>query len=410
LYAAITGVPPYLGGARNDILARITRGKPMPLSDLGVDEPALQRLLDAGLDPDRRTRVSDLGDLKKALDCFDRGVPLPERYVAPAVPRLRMESRPGTETVPELDDGIVFDEASLPADPSAAEADPEPIEPAAPTPDPRPPIASPVVPQAPRAVAPVIQVARPVPPPKSRPPIVAIAAGVLGVAVLAGGFVWWRTTSAPGATPAAVVPTTSSTEPVAAESAAPVRARPRDDRDACIASYFADNTFDENTKFAFVCASDALADVSRELYALLRAHDPLADETKDAGARNGALVIRGEREAKNPDLGWYELAATAIIRQGCCKGASPPTLPKTEGWCPQLDDRVRVLAEQSTTPADLAPFAKKFDEAASCLFATHTKHTYAWTAPPSDADRTSFQLFLSHAAITDAKRSSLMRP
>lgn len=411
LYAAITGVPPYLSGRREDILARIGRGKPMPLNELGVEEPELMRLLEAGLDPDRRTRVSELEELKKALDCFDRGAPLPERYRMPAVPRVKMDSRAGDGALPPVDDdGVVFDESTLPADPAATELDgTEPdgdaarLEPPPAPAAPGPPLAPPPAPAAPIPV----RAARP-PAPATSSNRTLIAGGAALAVVAAGGAVWWFSGTAPEHGLDAEHPSSASAAAPAARSSAPARSGPDDDRNACVASYFSDGTFDENTQFAFVCESDAIFDVSRRLYTLLRSHDPLVDGgAKDPG--NGALVIRGEREAKNSPLGWYELAATAIIRQGCCKGATPPTLPKTEGWCPQLDDRVRILAEQSTTPADLSPFAKKFDDAVACLFATHTKHPYPWTAPPSDGDRSGFQQFLTHVAITDAKRSSLKR-
>jgi hypothetical protein len=109
------------------------------------------------------------------------------------------------------------------------------------------------------------------------------------------------------------------------------------------------------------------------------------------------------------DLGWYELAAAAILRTGCCRTPAPVNLPHIEGWCPKLEDVARQLADDSARAMDLAPSVRRFEEAVACLFATKAERPYPYAEPPTPAQRASFERFLQRAAESDAKRSSLLR-
>jgi hypothetical protein len=109
-------------------------------------------------------------------------------------------------------------------------------------------------------------------------------------------------------------------------------------------------------------------------------------------------------------LGWYEILATAVIRKGCCPSAAPVTLPATTGWCEQLQDVVRDLAEDSARSGDLAPRLKRFDKAVECLFANKVQRPYPYKKTPVvDQNKKALQSFLSRAAMSDAKRRSLGR-
>jgi hypothetical protein len=79
-------------------------------------------------------------------------------------------------------------------------------------------------------------------------------------------------------------------------------------------------------------------------------------------------------------------------------------LPETSGWCEQLQTVVRRIADDSGKAGDLAPDARSFDKAVSCLFANKVARVYGYEKAPSDANRQAFQQFLSRAAISEARR------
>ena len=114
----------------------------------------------------------------------------------------------------------------------------------------------------------------------------------------------------------------------------------------------------------------------------------------DAGA--GGAHVSG--------LDWYELPAAAIIRRSCCPNAAPVALPETPGWCEQLQAVVRRIADDSAKSGDLAPDARSFDKAVTCLFANKVARSYAYEKAPTEANRAAFQQFLSRAAISEARR------
>jgi hypothetical protein len=65
---------------------------------------------------------------------------------------------------------------------------------------------------------------------------------------------------------------------------------------------------------------------------------------------------------------------------------------------------VRRIADDSGKAGDLAPDARSFEKAVSCLFANRVLHIYPYEKPPSEANRQAFQQFLSRAAISEARR------
>jgi hypothetical protein len=63
------------------------------------------------------------------------------------------------------------------------------------------------------------------------------------------------------------------------------------------------------------------------------------------------------------------------------------------------------MADDSSKAVDLAPAARAFDKAVTCLFANKIARPYAYDKqPPTDANRAAFQQFLGRAAVSDARR------
>jgi hypothetical protein len=191
--------------------------------------------------------------------------------------------------------------------------------------------------------------------------------------------------------------------------------RPAENLTECVAFYFPKDSFAADSKLDFVCDDRDFRDITRQLHNLASAEPdaqpqpPPGPPEVDGGQVGdaGGLVVTSPLARRTWDLGWYELAATAVIRAGCCRKPRPIELPATRGWCPQLEEVVRQVAEDSRKPMDLAPTVKMFDEAVTCLFANAIERPYDYLATPTEQNRGTFQQFLKKAAESDARRSAM---
>ena len=433
LYAALTRQAPFNAVTRDALLKQMLSGRPKPLSQFGIDEPALQEILDRGLAYEKRVRVTELSEFIATLDGWERDpAAMPAKRQVPPRPATRslMDIVGATGLGRDRDDGIVIDGATLPDD-EGSELTPKPVVPAAPVVAPPAPPDAPASPDAPE---PALTSALPAREALGSVPNLAAAASrfpgrtaapgpsiskrvsinpferkrsvwplVLIAAIAGGGGVYLAV--APDAPPP--VTRFETVVPIAAPQKVAAPARPKrsagEERDACVASYFDVGAFEPAQSFAFVCGDGDFRELSSQL---LRLVHPPAPETGAPGSALGTVVeaSRGDAGARSSGLDWYELPAAAIIRKSCCEGASPVVLPETSGWCEQLQTVVRRIADDSGKAGDLAPDARSFDKAVSCLFANKVARVYGYEKAPTDANRQAFQQFLSRAAISEARR------
>lgn len=416
LYAALTGKAPFDATERDALVKQTLITKPQALAQLGVNEPALWEIITRGLVGERRLRVVDLAELSKALDDWER-----DPRAMPA--RRAVQAR---QAPPRLDaskvaaDAVCFDVGALGPQFGVAEAVRPParaklasasgtgphraLPPPLPAPQPNNSIPSlgQLASQLPRAPTPP-----PLPPPlpsvvariskrlsfnpfeRKRKvwPLVVLAASAGGLAV----YIAIATTQeAPAAAPPRVE--ASASVPRARTPEKPKRSA-AEERESCARSYFPDRQIPANVDFAFVCGEGDFREVSHQLFTLAR-QQPLTAAAASAKTKDAASI----------GLGWYELPATGIIRKSCCASAPPVVLPETVGWCEQLQSAVRQIADDSARAEDLAPVARAYDKAVTCLFANRIARPYSYDALPSPAQRAAFQGFLSQAAISEASR------
>ncbi|HKO52203.1 MAG TPA: hypothetical protein VJV79_31060, partial [Polyangiaceae bacterium] len=118
LYAALTRQAPYSAPTRDALLKQMLSGRPKPLSAFGIDEPALQEILDRGLAYEKRVRVTELVELIATLDGWERDPSaMPAKRQVPPRPATRSLSEiVGATGGKDRDDGIVIDGATLPDD------------------------------------------------------------------------------------------------------------------------------------------------------------------------------------------------------------------------------------------------------------------------------------------------------
>jgi hypothetical protein len=422
LYAALTGKAPFKGSTRETLL-RAMSSRPAALSTFGVNEPALQEILQRGLSPERHGRTVELSELVGILDDWERD---PKRMPPPA-PLPRSAPRavvPAAAAAATHDDGVIIDDADLPDDQgrSADVPDDELATVIA-----RPGAALPAEALFSRAGTPSAtalagQGPRPQPPAVPKRPSInpferkGMVLPWLLAAVAAGGAVVYVALGSgakkdPGPATAATEIVSSPTRPAAKPSTKKPTAV---ERDECVVSHFAPGSFEGRPDFSFVCREGDFPESAGRLHAMLKdleATDAGVDgEAPDAGHQLPLDVVHaaGARQVKGGTtatrFGWYELPMTAIIRKTCCSEATPVVLHQTPGRCEQLQAVVRRLADDSATSVDLAPGARNFDKAVGCLYAQRIQHGYVYERPPTPANRARFQQFLGRAAIIGARR------
>lgn len=437
LYWALTGVAPFPGNSREQLLKDMSAGPPTPLSAFGLRDKELEEIMKRGLTGDSAQRAVDIQELVKSLDAWERGWQLPPRPRRGLAPRSLSGIVKGGLTPPAQLGRVAFDAAHLPDEfhadlPSAVpgQSNAKPMPPVAPAdaiPAPDVPAAAESSPGIETSAAPAVPApikrhsVNPFAKKKSAWPVLLGLCLVLGA--VAAFFSMNRSGNADAAPSAVAALSSRAPEPAAASSTPPASHSPTQSLNACVRSYFADDTFAVAAQLEFVCESGDHRNVTTKLFELSEAKADLERQQTDADAGapkaeqpDGGFQVDTVKAEAGPErvrrpLGWYELLSTAIIRKGCCPNAAPVTLPETTGWCEQLQDVVRDLADDSARSGDLAPRVKRFDKAVDCLFANRVRRPYTEykTAPLTEENRAAFQQFLSHAAVSDAQRRTLQR-
>jgi hypothetical protein len=193
----------------------------------------------------------------------------------------------------------------------------------------------------------------------------------------------------------------------------------RQERSVCIQSYFRPDTIAGGTDLGFVCTEEDFLAVNRRLNGDFLVAAPATGLAAAAGMgavdlvpergpspTSPAMVVRSGAAGKGWQLGWYELVATAIIRQNCCREAAPIKLPESTGWCQQLQTVVRRIAVDSVKVGDISPGVRTFDESVTCLLAQGRPVVYPYKTAPTSLQKSAFQQFLKHAAEVDARRTA----
>ncbi|HYP98780.1 MAG TPA: hypothetical protein VER96_08905 [Polyangiaceae bacterium] len=462
LYTALTRQAPYSAPTREALNKQMLSGRPKPLSAFGIDEPALQEILDRGLAYEKRVRVTELPELIATLDGWERDPrAMPAKRQIPPRPATRPMSAIVTPGSKDRDDGIVIDGASLADDegveleprlpPPIAAPLPAPVAaPLPPIPAPPPRIAAPLPAPMPAPVAQPVVAAPPAAPssPFAAPAVPAIPDMALDVplhdALGSSGRMTPSGVSMARAVPAVVPPIKKrfsinpferkrSVWPLVLIAAvvggggvylavAPDAPPPQQPKAVAAPAV----TVPKATQPAGPKLSPAeRRDACVASYFEPGSFEPSQNfsfvcddgDFKDTVTKLQRLVrpagqaAGGAPDPAKPDatvrssgLDWYELPATAIIRKSCCEAAAPVTLPQTPGWCEQLQGVVRRIADDSSKAGDLAPATRGFDKAVACLFANHVGKVYGYEKAPTPANREAFQQFLSRAAISEARR------
>jgi hypothetical protein len=142
-----------------------------------------------------------------------------------------------------------------------------------------------------------------------------------------------------------------------AEDATPAPTPPGESFFACVSPLFAQDTFDAGAvpDLTSLCAETSPT----------KGADALRRAIVRAGL--GRPVSEGMREWAL--LGWYELAAFAVVRAHCCSQPGPIAMPAAEGGCVPIDTALNELAAAANrgTAVEVDEALARYTGAVNCI-------------------------------------------
>lgn len=426
LFVALTRTVPYPGSTLEEMRANVSAGKLRNPRDLGVRDPELQSILERGLliDPDLRRR--DARELEKALTSWaDQQASAAGREATTEVEEAETDDEVETQVM-SAEDLPGFSRAGT----SLPEVRPSPLPDAPPSADSdRPADPIPVVDAIPALVAkpalssapPPWAVAReqPTRPPAPRasprsraglwlagltvPLVLAIGAGAflaprrIARLIARGPASQASTASVPQGDAAGAARTTSTSARTGAEASrdgGPSQAvqdgssppAPQDLR-ACVASFFEDGTFHHAVPpdLGYLCEDRDVRELTANVLHTLVVN----------GVGNTTPGMRVWST-----LGWYELAATALVRARCCPAGSPAIrVPAAPAPCKdQLPDALAKLSTTVPKAGDGQALAEAFAQGVTCYYANGVPRPYYYRGAPDKYAREQFVRFVERAA------------
>jgi hypothetical protein len=145
----------------------------------------------------------------------------------------------------------------------------------------------------------------------------------------------------------------------------------------CVSTFLPEGALSKQANLAAYCAAGDL----RQGMKLLRS----------SFATSGASA--GSPKGWN-ELGWFELAALATLRAGCCSSATKITWPATSTDCPSLAEALEALGRAVSSSQKAEAEIAQFKQAAHCELTKGKPDVSRPSAEPTaDAERAFRELF-----------------
>lgn len=181
----------------------------------------------------------------------------------------------------------------------------------------------------------------------------------------------------PAAKPAPVVsaqPIDVGEVPVTGESVTVAAATDR--LSSCVMGYMPKGTFATAPKFADLCEqTDPRAGASKLLVEIVTA-SPKGEVTE---ARK--IFAR---------IGWYDMAAFAVVRAGCCTDAKPLDLPEPSAGCSAMDEALRELGQAVVAMRPPEEALKKYSASIQCEINAGRGVAFRRSSRPASGEESAF--------------------
>jgi hypothetical protein len=152
---------------------------------------------------------------------------------------------------------------------------------------------------------------------------------------------------------------------------------PADKLSSCVMGYLPKNTFGTAPDFSGVCdQTDPRAGADKLRVAVV------ASAPKTGGATDAQKVFAR--------MGWYDMAAFAVVRAGCCPDAKPLSLPEPSKGCDSMADALSEVGKEvvATHPAE-EPL-KKYTSTIQCEIKLGRGATFRKAERPAGGEDTAF--------------------
>jgi hypothetical protein len=181
------------------------------------------------------------------------------------------------------------------------------------------------------------------------------------------------------ATVAPAAPAPASPTPSNVPSTSP-NAAAGGDLDACVASWFPENSFDPDTDLTFVCTEHDGRKASAKLHRAIL-----------AGGK-GKRITEAMREWGT--FGWFELPVVATLHARCCPDGLPLEAPRApSSSCPSPGDAIQALATTTATGGDVAAAIRAYRKVVSCLVEVGDYPAYGQPGAIGTAEEPAFRAF-----------------
>ena len=121
---------------------------------------------------------------------------------------------------------------------------------------------------------------------------------------------------------------------------------------SCVAGYLPKGAFGKAPELDWLCSETDPRVGGEKLHSAVVAGAP-------RGTTTDAMKIFAK-------IGWYDMAAFAVVRAGCCPDAPPLVIPKLSDSCTKMDESLREVGEAVVAMKPVEPALKKYTESIHC--------------------------------------------
>jgi hypothetical protein len=152
---------------------------------------------------------------------------------------------------------------------------------------------------------------------------------------------------------------------------------PTDKLSSCVMGYFPKNTFATAPDFSGVCDQTDPRTGADKLRVAIVASAP-----KTGGATDAQKIFAR--------MGWYELAAFAVVRAGCCPDPKPLELPEPSKGCSNMAEALQFVGQEVVANHPAEESLKKFTETIQCEVKFGRGATFRKAERPAGGEDTAF--------------------
>jgi len=144
---------------------------------------------------------------------------------------------------------------------------------------------------------------------------------------------------------------------------------------SCVAGYLPKGSFEKPPDMSWVCEeSDPRTGAEKLRVAVINGAK---------GGVNAAMNIFSR-------LGWYDMAAFAVVRAGCCENAKPLNLPAPSSGCSAMDESLREIGSSVVASRGYEDAVKAYSAAANCEVSAGKGGVLRHTARPASTEESAF--------------------